>query len=237
MLAADAVRRVGQLLHARGVDRRIDTVEKHRIRHGSRKGCAERIVRIERQLRMGAVFNADADVFQRMRDLAVAVELVAEHVRDDDGLRIDKFADGLERGLVRLDQRMGIAAFSAQAGMDCKLGGDAAEQICAGLVGKIRDSGFDPRLLDHTRGRGLAVGTRDDHRRHVLCQHAEQIGAELQGDAPRKVGPAPSQQADHPAAELAGENGYRNSNIHVDVIAQNPAFYNPEARIYNSALA
>ena len=71
--------------------------------------------------RVLGVFNADADGLQRMRDLAVAVELVAEDVRHHDGLRVDKFRDGLERRLVGLNERVRIAALSCQRRVHGKL--------------------------------------------------------------------------------------------------------------------
>ena len=46
-------------------------------------------------------------LLQRVRDLTIAVELVAEDVGDDDDLRVDIFADRLERRLVRFDQCVG----------------------------------------------------------------------------------------------------------------------------------
>ena len=178
-LAADAVWRVGQLLHARGVDRRVDAEENHRIFKIVVDRRAERIVRVQAERRVRAVADANLDVFQRVRHLAVAVELVAEEVRHHDGLRVDERGNRLERRLVRLDQCVRIAALAEQGGVHGELGGHAAEQVCAGLVGKVRNSSVSPRLLDHTRGRGLAVGARDDHGRHVLCQLAQQIRTEL----------------------------------------------------------
>ena len=62
------------------------------------------IVRVEAQDGVGAVLRADAELFERMRDLAVAVELVAEDVREDDDFGVDVFADELQRRLVRLDK-------------------------------------------------------------------------------------------------------------------------------------
>ena len=99
-----------------------------------------------------------------------------------------------------------------------KLGGDAAEEIRAGLVGKVRDSSVGQHLLDHAGGGGLTVGARDENRRHVLCQHAQHVGAELQGHPAREVGAAPSQQPERPAAEFAGENGKHYTYHHGVVI-------------------
>ena len=199
-LAADAVRRVGELLDTGGVDRRVDAEENHRIFKIVVDRRAERIVRVQAERRVRAVADANLDVFQRVRHLAVAVELVAEEVRHHDGLRVN--------------QRMRIAALAEQGGVHGELGGHAAEQVCAGLVGKVRDSSVGPRLLDHTGGRGLAVGARDDHGRHVLCQLAQQIGTELQRDAPGEIRAAAAQQTDRDAGQLAGKHRKKYLQFH-----------------------
>ena len=100
MLAADAVGCVGELVDPVVIDGRIDAEEHHGILQRVMKRRAERVVRIHAERRVFGVFNADADVLQRMRDLTVAVELVAEDVRHHDDLRVDKFGDGLKRRLV-----------------------------------------------------------------------------------------------------------------------------------------
>ena len=125
-LAADAVRRVGQLFHARGVDRRVDAEEDHRIFKIVVDRRAERIVRVQAERRVRAVADADLDVFQRVRHLTVAVELVVEEVRHHDGLRVDERGNRLERRLVRLDQCVRIAAPAEQGGVHGELGGHAA---------------------------------------------------------------------------------------------------------------
>ena len=175
---------------------------------------AERIVRVQAERRVRAVADANLDVFQRVRHLAVAVELVAEEVRHHDGLRVDERGNRLERRLVRLDQCVRIAALAEQGGVHGELGGHAAEQVCAGLVGKVRNSSVSPRLLDHTRGRGLAVGARDEHGRHVLCQLAQQIRTELKRDAPRKVRAAAAEQTDRDAGQLAGKHRKKYLQFH-----------------------
>lgn len=130
-----------------------------------------------------------------MRDLAVAVELVAEDVREDDDFGVDVFADELQRRLVRLDEGVGVFAAAGQRRMDGKFRRDAGQEVRAGFVGKVRDSSVLPRLLDHTGRRGLAVGARDDHRRHVLCKFTQQVRAELERYAPGKsVPPLPSRR-------------------------------------------
>ena len=99
--------------------------------------------------------------------------------------------------------------------MHGKFGGDAAEEVGAGLIGKVRNSRIGKGLLDHARGRGLAVGARDNHRGHVLCQMAQHVGAELQGHPAREVRAPPAQQPDGKPAEFAGENREQYANLHI----------------------
>ena len=90
--------------------------------------------------------------------------------------------------------------------MHGKLGGDAAEKVGAGLIGKVRDSRISKGLLDHASGGGLAVGARDNDRRHVLCQMFQHVGAQLQSHTAREISAAPAQEPEREPAEFAGEN-------------------------------
>ena len=62
VLAADAVRRIGELVDPVVVDGRIDAKEHHWIRQHVMKRGAERVVRVHTERRVFGVFNADADV-------------------------------------------------------------------------------------------------------------------------------------------------------------------------------
>ena len=63
------------------IERRVDTVENNVVWHVVVKTRNERIVCIQTQNGVRAVLRADAQLSERMRDLAVAVKLVAEDVR------------------------------------------------------------------------------------------------------------------------------------------------------------
>ena len=162
---------------------------------------------------MWAAREADAVVVEGVSDLAVAVELVAEDVGHDHGLRVNGPAHLLEGGFVGLDDGVGELAPAGQGGMDGELRRDAADQVCAGFVGKIGDSGVDEGLLDHTGGRRLTVGTGHDHRRDGLCQLAQEIRADFEGYPPGEVGAAPAQQPNGRAGQLAGQHSKENSDL------------------------
>ena len=133
---------------------------------------------------------------QGVAHFAVAVQLVPEDVGHSHHLGVHKLADGLEGRLIGLDEGIIVLAFPRQGRMHGKLRGDAAEEIRAGLVGKVRNSSVGQHLLDHPGGGGLSVGARDEDRRHVLCQHAQHAGAELQATRPGKsVPPLPSSRS------------------------------------------
>ena len=205
-LALDAVRRVGEVRNLLLIERRADAVENNGVRHVVVQAGNERIVRVQAQNGVRTVLRADAQLAERMRDLAVAVELVAEDVRVDDHLRVDIFADEFQRRLVRLNERVRISAAARERGVDGEFRRDAGQEVCTGFICKVRDSSVLPRLLDHARGRGLAVGARDDHGRHVPCKFTQQIRAELERHAPGKIRAASAQQADQGPAELAGKH-------------------------------
>ena len=111
-----------------------------------------------------------------------------------------------------------LAALADEVGIDGKLSGNTAEEVCAGFVGKVRNSGIDKRLLNHTRGGSLAVGARDDYRRHVLCQFAQQIGADFQCDPAREVGAASAKKPNKPTAQCACQHGSHYSNFHTESV-------------------
>ena len=121
VLAADAVGCVGKLFYPVVVDRRINAKEHNGVgKHIVQRG-AKGIICVYAERRVLGVLNADADVLQRMRDLTVAVELVAENVRHHDGLRVNKFRDGLERRFVGLNERVRIAALARHRRVHSKL--------------------------------------------------------------------------------------------------------------------
>ena len=186
-LAFDAVWRVGKFRNLRFIERRVDTIENNVVWHVVVKTRNERIVCIQTQNGVRAVLRADAQLSERMRDLAVAVKLVAEDVRVYDHLCINVLADEFQRRFVRLDERMRIFAAACERGVDGEFRRDAGQEVRAGFVCKVRDSSVLPRLLDHTRGRGFSVGARDDHSRHVLCKFTQQVWAEFERHTPGKI--------------------------------------------------
>ena len=177
--------------------------------------CGQGVIGIEAKHCVGAVRNADANVVQRMGNLAITIQLIPENIGHHHGLCIHIGGYHLKGRLIRLDERIGIAALSAEgAGIGCKLCGYTAEEICTGLIGEEGDSRIGHGLLDHSRRSGLAVGARNDHSRYALCQPPEQIRADLQRNSARHVRAASAQLADGKPGEFAHKNSKRSFDVH-----------------------
>ena len=204
MLTADAVRRVGQLRHPLLINGNVYAVEQHGVVHFIGKGPGKGVISIETQGSIFAVADTNADIVQRVGHLAVAVQLIAKHVGHHYHLGVHIAADGLEGRLVGLDEGIGIPALACQGRVHGKLRCDAAEKIGAGLVGKERNSRIGQGLFNHAGGGGLTVGARDEDRRHVLCQRAQQMGTQLQCNAAGKIRAAPAQEPNGEPGQFAG---------------------------------
>ena len=103
--------------------------------------------------------------------LAVAVELVAEEVAEDDRRGVELRRDLRQPGLVDLEQAL-VAALLEQRG------GDPPGHVRAGAVVDRPAAGGGEQRREHRRGRRLAVGRADQGRAAV------EAGAEA-GDRPR----------------------------------------------------
>ena len=149
-----------------------------------------------------------------MRDLTVAVELVAEDVVYHQTFHRQKFAGFAEGGLVALDQRVRIRALARGGAMLREHGDDTGQQVCARFVGEV----FQPRvgkgLLDHARGGGFAVGAGHDRDLDAARQLAEDILVDFKRQLAGQVGAAASQFAQHRARGLAHRNGQPGFQFH-----------------------
>lgn len=90
VFALDAVWCVRDLCNTALIDGHIDAKIEHRIAALPSQRGDERVVGVEAQRGIGAVGDPDADVLQCVCHLAIAVELVAEHIGHDNHLRIDQ---------------------------------------------------------------------------------------------------------------------------------------------------
>ena len=80
----------------------------------------------------------------------------------------------------------------------------AAEKFGAGLVGKkeIPESVKACSIMREVVV--LPLVARDENRRHVLCQRAQQMGTQLQCNAAGKIRAAPAQEPNGEPSQFAG---------------------------------
>ena len=213
-LAVDAVRRVGQLVSGLLVNRDIHAEPDDLVRHVVRQRGSQRAVRIQAQRCIRNVRDALADSVERVRDLAVAVKLVAEDVVDDQTFDRQVFARFAEGCLVALDERVRVRAFAGQRGMLCKYRDDAGQQVRARLVGEIFESRIGERLLDHAGGGGLAVRAGHDRDLYAARQLTQNIFINFQCQLARQVGAAASQLAQDSARCLAHQHRQSGLEFH-----------------------
>jgi hypothetical protein len=123
----------------------------------------ERVVGVEHERRGGAAPRdelgpAVGDDVQ----LAVAVELVTEEVREQDRARLDLLDDRGEPELVDLEEpEVAVQLAAAAARRRCQRAGDAADHVRPGAVVHEPRAGALEHRGDHRGGRRLAVGGRD----------------------------------------------------------------------------
>ena len=183
--AARAARRVADRLRHVPADRVVVDAEVRDVRVlADRQARDERVVGVqhERGLR-GEPGERVADAPRQGVKLEVAVHLVAEEVRDDDGTWPDAPDDSRERGLVDLEE----PEVGARAVVDRR------------PAGRARDVG------EHPRGRRLPVRAAHAHdaMRQLARERADEVGVERERDEPGERGGAAAHDAQALARELA----------------------------------
>ena len=198
--AVAAVLGVGGVLHLR---ERLGVVGEAEVGHPLASAAEIRhqgVVGVEHQARppVQLCHHLGPAVGQQL-ELAVAVELVAEEVGEQEQPRPQLARHLGQPGLVHLEQAQlaGLAARVEQSR------GHTPGHVGAGPVVHQRAALVLQRRGDHGGGGGLAVGGRDDHRAVVqLPTHPRQgAGRQLEQQAPGRRG-APG--ASEPAARGAG---------------------------------
>ena len=182
--AAEAVLRVGRVLQRRASDARV--VEPEHAAAGAGERADLRVVAVHDELRVGEGGDRLAPAGGDELELAVAVELVAEEVAEEQRLRPDPAGHLGQRALVDLEQpELGVARVQER-------GGDAGDEVGARVV--VRDPDARPQDLgDHRRGRRLAVRRRDGDRalRQPRGERVDRAGSSFQSSFPGSVVPPP----------------------------------------------
>src|SRR4029077_4812109 len=152
------------------------------------------------------------DLFRDGLELAVAVELVAEEVEDDRGLRLDLFDRPGQARLVDLEHAPVGAEPAVGAGAAERGGGGAEDEVGAGAVADHAVTRAFEQPRDQARGRRLAVGAGDEDRsmREVARQPREDLRVDRARDVAGQRRPA---AAPRDAAERAGRLAREDSGL------------------------
>jgi hypothetical protein len=202
------VLRVGSVLHA---GQRLRVVLDPEVRHSLAAAPEvghERVVGVQHEA--GPAVEAGDELgpaVGQQLELPVAVELVAEQVRQQQEARLYLVGHARQPGLVHLEQAelAGLAAGVEQRR------GHAPRHVRAGAVVHHRAAGALEAGGDHRRGGRLAVRGRQEHRAGLdLTRHpAQRPGREAQQQPARRGGAAAASTAaaggPHETGEAVGE--------------------------------
>ena len=179
--AAQAVLRVGRVLERRAGVARVVEAEDARAGVVARQVADLRVVAVDDEAGVRQRGDGVAPAGGDGLELAVAVELVAEEIAEQDRPRLDAPGDLGERRLVDLEEAELRVARVEQGG------GDARDEVGAG--GVVGDPHARPQdLREHRRRRRLAVRRRDEHGavRQLPGEPVDRARIELPEQLPRQ---------------------------------------------------
>ncbi len=205
--ALGAVAGIGEIDIALFPDRGVHAVPDHLVGDPDRQGGGEGFVGIEDQNGSGASLDTGSDLLQRVLDTAVTVDLIAEEVGDNNGLRAQEGDDLFKGGLVALDDGVVVQGAAPPVRAADEVGGDAVQEVGAGLVPQAVVAGGAERMLDHVAGRGLSVGPGDNDDFHAPRDGGEDARGEPEPHDPGDGGAAAPCFAQDEPGELPGGNG------------------------------
>ena len=209
--ADDAPRRVGDVGSRTG-QRRVHAEKAHPVRRAGRERGGQRAVGVEADRGVRRVLQSLADGAQGVRHLAVAVELVAEHVGHHADFWRELAADAAEGRLVALDDGQLLLRPAEEPGVGDEIRRDAPLQVGAGAVGEAVAPGVAQHLFQHPAGGGLAVGAGDHRHGDAPRQAREHVRADAQRHLAGQGGAAPAQQAQREPYQLAADDGKHESH-------------------------
>ena len=155
--------------------RGIHAKPEYPVGHVESQRRGERILRIEDQGGHGTALDSGADLRQCILDTAVAVDLVAEQVRDHYHFWTDQRDDLLQGCLVAFQDGVFISGSAEPVGIAEQIGGNSVEEVGTGPVAQAAVAGCCDHMLDHVAGGRLSVCTGHYHDLHVLSRHRENI--------------------------------------------------------------
>jgi|GEM_PF-3973293 len=131
---------------------------------------------------MRRVLDARHDVFERMRDLAITIELVAKDVRDDENVGVDLLAYATQGTLVALDGGELVARLARHARANRELGRYALDEVRATAIVERLLAHVLESLGDDMRGSRLAVSARDDDGAHAAAKLVQIAWVDLESE-------------------------------------------------------
>ena len=180
--AHDAVRRIGEVGDALGIDLAAHAIEDDVVINFSGNRGDHRVIRVEAKRRMRRVLDARHDVFERMRDLAIAIELVAKDVRDDENVGVDLLAYATQGTLVALDGGELVTWLARHARANRELGRYALDEVRATAVVERLLAHVLECLGDDMRGSRFSVGARDDDGAHAATKLVQIVWVDLESE-------------------------------------------------------
>ena len=128
------------------------------------QGIGQGAVAVDHQSGLRQIVHRFLNGGQRVRHLAVAIQLIAEHIGHQHHLGFQVLTDGTKGVFVALNDRILLGALAAIGRIQNKRSGDTGNQIGAGAVDKVGLACFFQSLLHNTGRGGLAIGAGNhDH--------------------------------------------------------------------------
>ena len=218
--ALGAAARIGQIHIALFPDCGVHAVPDHLVGNPDRQGGGEGLIGVEDQDGSGTSLDTGADLLQCVLDTAVAVDLIAEEIGDNNGLGAQEGNDLLEGGFIALDDSVVVQGTAPPVRAADEIGGDAVQEVGAGLIPQAVMSCGGQRVLDHVAGRGLAVGPGDNNDLHAMRNRGENLRGEPEPyDSGDGGATAPCFAQDEPGELPGGDGGNGHDGIsffHID---------------------
>ena len=146
---------------------RIGQVKGQRSREG--------IIRVQAKNSLRHLPDSFSDRLQRMHNFAVAVQLVAKKIGDNNHSGAEQRNHLVQSPFVAFNHCIVLHRAAPPVRASRKLRSHTGEEICAGAVRCHLQTGMSQCALQHGRGSGLAIGPRHHDADNILRHYCEQI--------------------------------------------------------------
>ena len=195
-LAADAMGCIGYFRFFTGGDSPFfDPVENGFVRQILCKGGSERTVRIQTEQCIGSTLKADTDVFQRMSDFTVPIELITKKIGDEHNVRFELAENRSCCSFIAFDHSVLFPAFAGEGTVHHKLCHNSAHQVGAGAVDQIGNTFLLKGCFNHTGCGGFSVRPGYSDCFNIPCQKGKQVWTDFDSPPAGHGSSTPMQQA------------------------------------------